>query len=97
MSALTGARRFATVRAAGPVTLAAFDKTSLAPLVEAHPEMVETVAQEILRIHQAERELREMSPMFEALESERDPLRAVRWLVDRIHGHFRGGKSNGPA
>ncbi len=97
MSALTGAPRFATVRAAGPVTLAAFDKTSLAPLVEAHPEMVETVAQEILRIHQAERELREMSPMFEALESERDPLRAVRWLVDRIHGHFRGGKSNGPA
>jgi CRP-like cAMP-binding protein len=69
MSALTGAPRFATVRATGPVTLAAFDKASLAPLVEAHPEVVETVAQEILRIHQAERELRKMSSMLDALAS----------------------------
>ena len=91
MSALTGAPRFATVRASGPVTLAALDKASLAPLVDALPEVVEAVAQEILRIHQAERDLHNMSPMFDALESERDPLRAVRWVVDRIYGYFGRG------
>jgi CRP-like cAMP-binding protein len=88
MSALTGAPRFATVRAVDAVTLAEFDKASLAPLVAAHPEVVEAVAQEILRLHDAEAELRRMAPM--PGDAERDPLRSLRRLADRIHAYFQG-------
>lgn len=90
MSALTGAPRYATVRARGPVTLAEFDKASLAPLIAAHPEVVEVVAQEILRIEHTNRELRRMQPMLDTTELETDPLRALRRVADRIRAFFRG-------
>jgi small-conductance mechanosensitive channel/CRP-like cAMP-binding protein len=90
MSALTGAPRFATVRAYGPVTLAEFDKASLAALIAAHPEVVESVAREILRLDDANRELRRMESMPEAAELETDPLRALRRVADRIRAFFQG-------
>ena len=90
MSALTGAPRFATVRAYGPVTLAEFDKASLAALIAAHPEVVDSVAREILRLDDANRELRRMMSMPETAELETDPLRALRRVADRIRAFFQG-------
>lgn len=86
MSALTGAPRFASVRALGSVTLAEFDKASLAPLIEAHPEVVEAVAEEIMRIHEADRALRGAGAMLE--DADADRLRALRRVAERIRGFF---------
>lgn len=90
MSALTGAPRFATVRAQGPVTLAEFDKASLTPLINAHPDVVEAVAREILRIAAANQALRQATPMLAPTPAESDPLRALQRLASRIRGFFQG-------
>ncbi len=59
MSALTGAARFATVRAIGHLDVAEFDRDSLAPLIRNHPETVEAAAREIVSIEGRVRALRE--------------------------------------
>lgn len=93
MSALTGAPRFATVRALGPLLLAELDKASLAPMIAAHPEMVDYVAQEILRIDAAHAALlRAGAPdMANAGEGQTGLLDR---LGDRIRGFF--GDREGP-
>jgi CRP-like cAMP-binding protein len=59
MSALTGAPRLATVRAVGHLRLAEIDGATLAPLIERHPGIVDSVAREMLRIETAHDALRQ--------------------------------------
>ncbi len=54
LSALVGAPRVATVRAMTHLLAAEIGRDGLAPLIAAHPELVEVVARETLRIEEAQ-------------------------------------------
>ena len=84
MSAMTGAPRFATVRAREAAALAEIDATSLAPLISAHPELVEHVAREILRLEAADQRLRAQGEPMGMME---EPHLLAR-LADRIRLFF---------
>jgi CRP-like cAMP-binding protein len=88
MSALTGAPRFATVRAETDVALAELDREALAPLIAAHPGLVETVAREILRIEDAERRLRGAMRPEAAMPGEGTAPHLLGRLAERIRTFF---------
>lgn len=88
MSALTGAPRFATVRAETDVALAELDREALAPLIAAHPGLVETVAREILRIEEAERRLRGAMRPEAAMPGEGTAPHLLGRLAERIRTFF---------
>lgn len=50
MSLMTGAPRLASVRANGHLALAEFTKADVAPLLEAHPTVIDAIAEEIRRL-----------------------------------------------
>lgn len=85
MSAMTGAPRFATVRALEHVVLAEFDKATLAPFIAAHPELVEAAAREILRIEALIEDLRKSdSPDMTSA----DQSHLLARLTERIRAFF---------
>jgi branched-chain amino acid transport system substrate-binding protein len=84
MSALTGARRFATVRADTAVTLAEFDKESLAQLVADNPDVVDLVAGEIMRLEAAEQQLRPASAQAARIEVPAPHPHLLGRMADRI-------------
>ena len=88
MSAMTGAPRFATVRAIGHVTLAEFDKATLAPFVKAHPEIVDSVAREILRIEALIASLGTPKADGDAMAEHADHSHLLTRLADRIRAFF---------
>jgi CRP-like cAMP-binding protein len=86
--AVTGAPRFATVRAVGHVALAEIDHVSLAPLIAAHPEMVDIVAREILRIEAADLRLRSAAERNGTMPPEMEHAHPLGRLADRIRLFF---------
>jgi CRP-like cAMP-binding protein len=88
MSALTGAPRLATVRAETDVSLAELDRDSLAPLLAAHPELVEVVAREILRIEAAERALRHAAKPGAPIQPEAPAPYLLGRIADRVRAFF---------
>jgi small-conductance mechanosensitive channel/CRP-like cAMP-binding protein len=93
MSALTGAPRFATVRAASHLLLAELDKASLAPMIAAHPELVDFVAREILRIDAAHAALLQARAP-EMASAGQGQAGLLDRLSDRIRSFF--GDRDGP-
>jgi len=87
MSALTGAARFATVRAVGHLVLAEIDRSALAPLIAAHPELVELVAREMVRIEAAQTELQRTAGSASGRTGV-DPRGLLDRLTDRIGAFF---------
>lgn len=88
MSALTGAARFATVRAAGHLVLEEMDKATLAPLIAAHPELVEQVARETLRIDAGHAALRQARDRDGAAMGEAEHAGLLDRLAERIRKFF---------
>jgi len=76
MSLMTGAARFATVRATGHLAVAEIGKAALAPILRAHPAAIDLVAEEILRIDASRR--RGATPIRRPARGGRRPARIAR-------------------
>jgi small-conductance mechanosensitive channel/CRP-like cAMP-binding protein len=87
MSAMTGAPRFATVRATRHLLAAELDRATLAPLIAGHPEVVEAVAREILRLEATQQGLRQQA-MTTALNPGGSPSGLLDRVADRIRAFF---------
>lgn len=92
MSALTGAPRFATVRAREHLVVAEFGQEALAEIVAAHPEAVEAVAREILRIEAAHRGLAEARAAAAMAPEEAGLLDRLAERIRAFLGEARGGR-----
>ncbi|MCM0019795.1 MAG: mechanosensitive ion channel family protein [Tagaea sp.] len=88
MSALTGAPRFATVRADGHLEMVEFGKDALAPLMRAHPEAAEMAAKEIVRIAD---KVRALDAQGRAAPDAAEPAPVLGRLVERIRVFFGDG------
>lgn len=77
MSLMTGAVRSATVRANGHLVLAEIEKDAIADLLEANPAAVETIAQEITRLEEANLRMR-------SLEKAEASVDGSHGLADRL-------------
>ncbi|HYE00726.1 MAG TPA: mechanosensitive ion channel family protein [Alphaproteobacteria bacterium] len=88
MSLMTGEPRSATVRAAGDVVVAEIRKESLAPLLQKHPDLVDSIAGQIVAINAQNAERRRAVAGPETHEEE--PASLVSRLAASIRGFFGG-------
>ncbi len=86
MSLMTGAPRFATVRALAHLVVAEIDKPALAPLLAAYPDAIDRVAQEIMTLESAGEELQRLRGISGAPTT--NPARLLGQIADRIRHFF---------
>jgi small-conductance mechanosensitive channel/CRP-like cAMP-binding protein len=88
MSLMTGEPRSATVRAAGDVVLVEITKEALAPVLEAQPELVEALAEQIVAMKEANGRTR--AERQKGAAPAEPPVTAITRLAARIRAFFDG-------